>query len=182
MSIDVRCRLGIYQYAAYGSNLHPDRLRKRVSSASLIGTGLLPGYSLRFHKRGYKDGSGKCNIVTGGSGVHIAIFELAESDRSRLDQCEGVGYGYDHHTIEVDRFGTCSTYIAAEKFIDDTLTPMDWYKAYVLRGARFHGFPIEYISVLESQTAIADPDQNRARREWQLLEKLGTSKHRRQAS
>lgn len=174
--------MGIYQYAAYGSNLHPDRLRKRVSSASLIGAGLLPGYCLRFHKRSSKDGSGKCNILAGGSGVHIAVFELAESDRSRLDQCEGVGYGYGRHTIEVDRFGACSTYIATENFIDDALTPMDWYKEYVLRGARFHGFPREYISALESQTAVADPDEDRARREWQSIEKLGTCKHRRRAS
>jgi hypothetical protein len=171
--------LEFYQYAAYGSNLHPDRLRKRVSSALLIGTGLLPGYGLKFHKIGKKDGSGKCNIVVGESGVHIAIFELAESDRPGLDRCEGLGYGYDRHTIQVDGYGACSTYIAADKAIDDSLAPMDWYKEYVLRGAQFHGFPLEYISALASQTAVVDPDHHRAQKEWQSVEKLGAVKHKR---
>lgn len=178
VSIDVRCQLGFYQYAAYGSNLHPDRLRRRVSSASFIGTGLLPGYGLKFHKLSRNDGSGKCNIVAGGSGVHIAIFELAESDRARLDRCEGLGFGYDHHTVQVDSYGACATYIAADNAIDDSLAPLDWYKEYVLRGAQFHGFPLEYISALERQAAVMDPDHDRGQREWQSIEKLGASKMR----
>jgi len=49
-------------YFAYGSNLHPLRLQARLSSAQLIGTTILPGYALKFHKLGHCL-SGKCNIV-----------------------------------------------------------------------------------------------------------------------
>ena len=161
-----------YRYAAYGSNLHPDRLRQRVPSASLVGTGLLPGYSLKFHKLSKKDGSGKCNIIAGESRVYVAIFELAETDRSKLDKIEGLGYGYDHHKIPVDQYGACSTYIAAANAIDDSLAPTDWYREYVLRGARFHRFPLNYISILESQSTVVDADQDRVQREWMLVEKL----------
>lgn len=143
-----------------------------MSSASLVGTGLIPDYSLKFHKVSWKDGTGKCNIIAGGSGVYVAIFELAETDRSELDGHEGLGFGYDHHTIQVDGCGACSTYIAATDAIDDSLAPTDWYKEYVLRGARFHRFPLAYISALESRSSVADSDKDRAQQEWKLVEKL----------
>ena len=161
-----------YRYAAYGSNLHPGRLRARVPSAAFVGTGFLPSYSLRFHKRGKKDGSGKCNIVVGESGVFVAVFEIAKAERIALDKCEGLGYGYNHREIEIPEHGLCSTYIADPSAVDDTLRPVDWYKEYVLRGARFHGFPIEYVAALESISADADSDRSRSRHEWERISKL----------
>jgi hypothetical protein len=143
-----------------------------VPSATLVGTSVLRGYSLKFHKRVKKDGSGKCNIVAGGSIVHVAIFAILESDRAKLDKCEGLGYGYDHKKIQIDEYGECSTYIAAANSIDDTLCPIDWYKEYVLRGARFHRFPDEYILALETQLTVTDADHERAQGEWKLIEKL----------
>ena len=169
---DVRCHLRSYRYAAYGSNLHPIRLQKRVPSATLIGTSLLLGYSLRFHKQSSIDGSGKCNILVGESGVYVAVFEIAESERSELDKWEGLGYGYDGHEVRLDEFGVCSTYIAAPSAIDDSLSPIDWYKEYVLRGARFHGFPNEYVVRLERLTTVTDSDEDRAAREWKLVQEL----------
>ena len=47
-------------YFAYGSNLHPERLRERVPSAESLGVARLEAHVLRFHKRG-RDGSGKCD-------------------------------------------------------------------------------------------------------------------------
>lgn len=161
-----------YRYAAYGSNLHPGRLRARVPSAALLGTCFLPGYSLRFHKRGKIDGSGKCNIVVGDSGVFVAIFEIAEVERRELDRCEGLGYGYNHQEIQVPEFGSCSTYIADPRAIDDTLRPFDWYKEYVLRGADFHGLPSDYVTRLESIVADVDSNPSRSRREWKLVSGL----------
>lgn len=49
----------IHHCLAYGSNLHPLRLRKRVSTANLIGIVEMQGYQLAFHKRS-TDESGKC--------------------------------------------------------------------------------------------------------------------------
>lgn len=159
-----------YRYAAYGSNLHPKRLRKRVPSAALIGTGFLPGFRLRFHKLSDVDGTGKCNIVAGGPGVYLAIFDIATSERMQLDQIEGPGY--ERQDIQVNNFGTCSTYIAISRSIDDSLQPADWYKEYVVRGARFHAFPEEYLSPLENLPAVADADNERSCREWKLVDEL----------
>jgi len=104
--------------------------------------------------------------------VYVAVFEIAESERADLDQCEGLGYGYDNREIRLDEFGVCSTYIAASNAIDDSLCPIDWYKEYVLRGARFHGFPNEYVARIECQTTVMDSDEYRAAREWKLIQDL----------
>ncbi len=162
-----------YRYAAYGSNLHPERLRKRVPSATLLGTGFLPGYCLKFHKLSDVDGTGKCNIVVGGPGVYLAIYDIATSERTQLDRIEGPGY--ERQEIQVHDFGICSTYIASKLSIVDALQPADWYREYVVKGARFHAFPHQYLLSLESQPTVADPDNDRSCREWQLLDELQNS-------
>lgn len=166
--------MSCYRYAAYGSNLHPGRLSERTPSATLVGTRFLPDLSLRFHKRGFKDGSGKCNIVAGGSGVFVAVYDIAEAERRDLDLCEGLGYGYHHEWIPIPEYGPCLTYVADSHAIDDALRPLAWYKEYVLRGARFHGFPADYISALEGVPADTDSDGPRSRREWEFVLNLET--------
>lgn len=161
-----------YQYAAYGSNLHPDRLRRRVPSATLRGVGFVSGLELRFHKAGRLDGSGKCNILPGENGVYVAVFDIDESERGILDSCEGLGAGYNHQLIDVDRFGSCSTYIGDTSAIDNSLRPFDWYREYVVRGAKLHGFPTEYLTALENVLADVDKDRNRSEREWNLIKSL----------
>ena len=141
-------------------------------ATTLAGTSLLPDYSRRFHNRGKRDGTGKCNIIAGRSGVHVAIFVIAESDRPILDKFEGLGSGYDHKKILIDGYGECSTYIAAPHAVDDALVPLDWYREYVVRGAQFHKFPSDYISALARQAAIPDSELDRAEREWKRIEKL----------
>lgn len=161
-----------YQYVAYGSNLHPGRLQKRVPSAALVGTGLLPGYRLTFHKRSDKDGSGKCNILVGGAGVYVAVYEIPNFDREILDTCEGLGTGYHNRDVQLDGFGECSTYVADSRVIDDSVQPMDWYKEYVLQGALYHGFPGDYLAQIECLAAVVDSDETRAALEWGAIKAL----------
>ena len=158
--------LNTYHYLAYGSNLHPERLRRRVPSAVLRGTCFLPDYSLRFHKTSNVDASGKCNIVRGTEGVFVAIYAIDVAERAILDRIEGLGNGYSDMQIEAPGFGSCSTYTAEPRVIDESLCPMDWYREYVVRGARFHGFPEDYIARLESIVVEEDTDMTRAEREW----------------
>jgi gamma-glutamylcyclotransferase len=168
----IRCHLRSYQYAAYGSNLHPVRLGKRVPSARLLGTCLLPGYVLKFDKVGWKDGSGKCNVVPGAQGVYLAIFQIRECERSKLDRCEGLGQGYDSVRFEAEGFGECSSYIADSSAVDQSLRPMDWYKEMVLLGSRANKFPSHYVQAIESVSVIRDPDEKRARQQWKIVEEL----------
>ena len=161
-----------YHYAAYGSNLHPLRLRKRVSSAELLGTRVLTGRELRFNKAGFKDSSGKCNVNAGDNTVHLAVFRIKESERANLDRVEGLGKGYNSLTIQLEGIGSCSIYAAQETAINDALRPMDWYQEMVLLGCRLHRFPNDYIQAIEEVEPIADPDEDRARRQWKIVEEL----------
>jgi len=156
-------------YAAYGSNLHPLRLTERISSARLITTCFLPNWSLHFHKRS-EDASGKCNILSAGEGVHVAIFDISAADKITLDGIEGVGLGYSEIVLSIPEFGDCETYVADESYIDDSLVPYDWYRELVLIGARTHGFPDDYLKSIESIPARYDPDPIRRDRNWKTIE------------
>lgn len=156
-------------YAAYGSNLHPLRLTARISSAQLMGTSFLPGWSLHFHKRG-GDGSAKCSILPDGDGVHVAVFDVGPRDKLELDRIEGVGFGYSEILLSVPNFGDCASYIAAESHIEASLEPYDWYKEFVLLGARTHGFPNDYLHLIDSLPASRDPDLSRRVRQWKTVE------------
>ena len=156
-------------YAAYGSNLHPLRLSKRVSSAKLIGTSYLPNWSLRFHKRSI-DESGKCSIVSGGPGVYVAIFDLSFDDKATLDRIEGVGSGYTATSLQLPDFGDCESYVAQDSHIDDSLAPYDWYKELVLIGARTHGFPDSYIERIRAISTRPDPDPHRRAERWSVVD------------
>jgi len=159
------------QYAAYGSNLHPLRLAERVTSTRLLGTSHVPGWSLQFHKRG-NDGSAKCNISRLGEGVHVAVFEMAEVEKEKLDKIEGLGKGYTDSMIDVPEFGSCFTYLGSVSHICDELIPYDWYKEMVLLGCRKLDFPSGYASAIEAVKARRDPDGNRSREQWQFVERL----------
>ncbi|MCA9052552.1 MAG: gamma-glutamylcyclotransferase [Planctomycetaceae bacterium] len=173
----MRTRLRSICYAAYGSNLHPLRLRKRTPSARLLGTDHVQGMALRFHKRGRRDGSGKCNLVASrDSIVHVAVFEVALADMAQLDAIEGAGQGYRREEIVVTRFGRCTTYIAEQAHIDDSLAPFCWYRDLVLAGAELHRFPDEYRDQIQSIDVIRDPDRFRHDEHQRLLAELCQSK------
>lgn len=91
------------KYFAYGSNIHPTRFRARASSSCILCTALLPGYSLKFHKRG-GDGSGKCNAIFTGSerdALFGVIYQIPLDEKTRLDEIEGVERGYRQVEIKI---------------------------------------------------------------------------------
>ena len=160
-----------YLYAAYGSNLHPMRLVQRVPSAKLIGTGIVPGFGLRFHKRSL-DGSAKCDIVEADSDIHVAVFDIPFAEKPLLDKVEGLGSGYDEKQIAVPGFGDCQTYKAAETHIDPALTPYSWYKALVLVGSAFNNFTKRYIQSIQDVSDQRDPDEQRHAKNMALVEAM----------
>ena len=159
-------------YLAYGSNLHPLRLVDRVPSATLIGTVEMPDRKLTFHKRS-KDKSGKCNFYEEeGARMHGAVFALDSREKPELDRFEGLGYGYNEQLVTLQVRDTpyeAFVYVAASTHIDTNLRPYDWYKEYVVLGARYHGFPSEYLAELEQVESIADRDKDRIAREEKVL-------------
>ncbi len=159
-------------YLAYGSNLHPPRLRARVPSAEPLGVVRLPGWALRFHKRG-EDGSGKCNLVRQETAEAFGvIYRIQAREKVRLDRAEGLGLGYREFGMELPEFGRVFCYLANESHIDEALLPFDWYKAFVLAGAEFHGLPAEYRHLIEQVPHLPDPDPARSLEARSILMRL----------
>lgn len=156
------------RYAAYGSNLHPHRLGRRVPSAELLGTSWLQDRALHFHKQGM-DGSGKCNMKASGPGVHLAIYTMLAEEKPILDKLEDVGRGYSISMIDVPGYGSCFTYVANDTHIVDDLDPYCWYHEMVVLGCRLLDFPEHYIAEIAAVTPLRDPDAARRRDKWQLV-------------
>lgn len=157
-SIDARADL---RYFAYGSNLHPLRLMRRLENPRLVGTARLDGWVIDFDKRG-RDGSGKCSIAPGTGCVYGAVYALSAADKTRLDIIEGVGAGYECIEVELPGSDRASTYVAMPQARSPGLAPFEWYLQLVVAGADFHGFPAAYRAGLVARHAVPDPDPARA--------------------
>ena len=168
-----------YQYYfAYGSNLHPLRLEKRIGKAEIIATGELPNAKLLFSKKG-KDNSAKCTIRIDkeiNKKVFGVIYKISRKQKSVLDNYESLGKGYTEEEIMVHAIDgkqyNCFTYIAMEKYIKDDLSPFDWYKELVYLGAIYNNFPKKYIKKLKDQPSVPDNDSTRASKNRRLIEKI----------
>jgi hypothetical protein len=119
-----------------------------------------------------KDGTGKCNIVPGQGAVHLAVFEILESERRLLDKCEGLGKGYNRLMVELQGFDECSTYVAASAATSESLQPVDWYKSMVMLGCVVHDFPRPYIRAISAIPAIEDQDVDRSRQQWRIVQQM----------
>ncbi|MDR7415266.1 MAG: gamma-glutamylcyclotransferase family protein [Armatimonadota bacterium] len=137
-------------YFAYGSNLDSDRLHKRIGRDRVDSkVGYLRDYRFAFNKKG-NDGSGKANIVPrGGSQVWGAVYRLTSAELSYLDRCEGVPGHYERRQVEVmTREGEiihAQTYIANREKVSAGLRPTREYLDHILKGAKEHGLPAEYV-------------------------------------
>jgi hypothetical protein len=149
-------------YLAYGSNLYPPRLRARIALRAERGTVALDGWTLAFGKRG-GDGSAKCTLLArAGARAWGAVYAIDPAAKATLDAIEGAGHGYTVHWLECPPHGPCFLYLAAAATLEPGLAPFDWYKAYVLAGARYHALPPDYIEAIAGVAARADPDRARA--------------------
>lgn len=163
------------KYFAYGSNLLPGRLLARTPSASLLSTAVLSEHQLCFHKRG-GDQSGKCDAFYTGDPTHRvygAIYEISPSERRILDQIEGAGYRTVDQVVstaegEVEAF----LYQAMDSWVDKSLLPFDWYREFVLQGARFHGFERAYVNTIETVSFTSDPDPVRRKQNIEILTRI----------
>lgn len=149
------------KYFAYGSNMSEKRLQKRVPSAKRLGKYYLKSHQLRFHKAS-EDGSAKCDAYCTDNPEDIiigALFEMNESDRAYLDKVEGLGLGYDEKYVSVisDTAEEVTALIYVATHINNNLKPYTWYLNHVVIGAKETGVPDEYLTSIETTSAIADP-------------------------
>jgi cation transport regulator ChaC len=158
-------------YFSYGSNMSIRRFRLRVPSAACIGSSILKGHELRFHKVSSRDGSAKCDVVVTASPdqvVYGVVYRIDETEKPGLDRAEGLGFGYEQKYVSIEMENGAEVrafcYFATE--IAPHLKPFDWYREHVLRGARENNLPEAYIHRIQATEAVAD--DNVVRRETEL--------------
>lgn len=141
------------------------RLVDRVPSAKVVSVTRLEKHRLKFHKKS-KQGSGKCDIEHTNNPCDIVygvVFQIPASEKTALDKKEGLGNGYNQKSVSVlaqnGETLNAVTYYATD--IDPSLKPFGWYKEHVVRGAKEHHLPPEYIKSIEAVKSVADPDQKR---------------------
>lgn len=170
-----------FRYFAYGSNMHPLRLGLRTPTCRALGTASIARHSLRFHKRSDTLGhvSGKCDaFYTGRAGdvIYGVLYEVHVRERRHLDEAEGAGGGYHGVDLSVTLAGEAReayTFVADTDWIDESLSPYDWYVAIVSSGARIHGLPMEYQARLRSIPSVSDPDRERAAHHFEIARGTG---------
>lgn len=151
-------------YFAYGANVHPAWLRRRIPDAILIGPGMLPGYRLAFRKRG-RDGAARsdaCPSDAPGAALPGALYRMRAPDLQRLG---AAGAGYLSRQVRVESpTGPLDAiaWVAAPGEIDTGLLPWDWYVALIRAGAEQLGLPEGHRRWLSNVRTAVDPDTARA--------------------
>ena len=172
--------MNTFLYFAYGSNMSERRLRDRVSSAKVIGPGVLQNYYLTFNKCS-SDGSGKCTIEPCKSGrVYGVLFEIKKKQEKCLDKVEGLCKGYKDRkvSIKIRNYKQPETYECRTTLCDvktyqatnpcQNLKPYFWYKQHVLVGAIEQNLPPWYIHRLIQVKAKKDTRPKDVKRELNI--------------
>jgi hypothetical protein len=132
----------------------------------------LQGRELRCRKRG-RDGSAKCDLAPRPDRVAFGVvYAMDPGERPALDRAEGLGHGYREQGLLVPGLGPVFCYVADPAYLDETLRPFPWYRAYVLEGARHFGFPASYRARVAAWETVPDPDPERAAAQARLLAAL----------
>lgn len=152
---------GAQLYFAYGSNLSRTQMADRCPSAVFVARALLPDHVLTFPRWSArrKCGVGGIAARTGGK-VWGVVYRIAARDIVSLDASEG----YDsNHPPHENNYIRAAVEIMREGRPDDLLTVLTYfavampgkhipsadYRDTIIRGAREHDLPSDYIAGLE---------------------------------
>ena len=151
-------------YFAYGSNLDLDQMRERLPDVRVVGLAALRDHRLTFPLYFERWGGGTAGVTHAHGGtVWGVLYEMSETDLAALDAHEGWKGPGDHHnlydrdlaTVELTRpdDGSVPRRVRAYTYFARTLNPSApsrFYLDTMLKGARYHRLPPEYIEWLES--------------------------------
>ncbi len=151
-------------YFAYGANVHPGWLHRRVPEAQLHGAALLPGHRLVFRKRG-RDGAARsdaCPSTAPGDALPGALYWLPPGSLERLGAA-GAGYRSAEVMVTVAEGEIrARTWIADATEQAEGLLPWDWYVELIRAGAELLELPAEHRRWLQGVPVARDPDRERA--------------------
>ncbi len=140
-------------YAAYGSNLDPDRMAERAPYSPALDAGWLPGWRLTFGGEDRSWDGALCTIVEDPtSHVYVVLYEIAADDQAALDEWEGVGMGlFDKITVRVE---TLDGDVPAVVYVLDGYEgglPTALYLGMIAEAAEAGGAPADYVAEIRSR-------------------------------
>ncbi len=147
-------------YFAYGSNLDPETfLGRRRMKPHEARTALLREYRLVFDLAVGKGERGVANLLpTAGEWVHGVAYRLSESGARWLDRTEGVPRSYQRVDVALEADGNLRldafTYVSPHRRPERK--PSRRYLELLLRGARHHGLPEEWVAWLRDLPQAVD--------------------------
>lgn len=138
-------------YFSYASNMDPEQMKSRCSSAEWIGVGLLKDHELVFNRRGtYRDGGVGSVEPAEGERVYGVIWKIDLNDLLRLDEFENLD-AYKRETFRVlDLEGESHECHAYQAKPEGEYDPDPVYLRKVIRAAKAAGLPEQYIERLEA--------------------------------
>ncbi|HEY2953964.1 MAG TPA: gamma-glutamylcyclotransferase family protein [Candidatus Eisenbacteria bacterium] len=160
-------------YFAYGSNLDPEQMESRCPGATVVGLAALHDHRLSFPRNSDRWGGGVSSLqLAHGHTVWGMLFDLTEEQIAALDRYEGfVGPGNQHNvydreqvTVELTRpdDGSFPRRVRAWAYLarpSNPSPPSRRYMETVLRGARHHRLPEEYVAKLAGVTTAPEPTE-----------------------
>jgi hypothetical protein len=158
-------------YFAFGSNLDPDQMGSRCPGAKVVGLAVLRDHRIGFPLYANSWGCGVASIqLAHGSNVWGVLLELTDEDMAALDGYEGYrGPGDQHNvydreqvTVELVRpdDGSIPRRVRAAAYVARPSNPSPPSRRYldtILRGARHHRLPEEYIAKLAAIPVAPEP-------------------------
>jgi len=151
-------------YFAYGSNLDPRQMSERCPGHGVAGLAALHDYRLGFPLRSDRWGGGTAGpLHAHGQTVWGIVYDIGEKDLAALDShegCQGPGNPhnlYDRELVTVDLVrtddGSVPRRVRAWVYVARVIhpaPPSSRYLETLLRGARHHRLPEDYIEQLET--------------------------------
>lgn len=140
-------------YAAYGSNLDPERMAIRAPHSPLQGTGWLVGWRLTFGGE-HESWEGPLGTIveSPGSQVYVALYDLTKEDERALDQWEGIDIGL--WTKLRVRVATLDGEVTAWVYVLEAYEggmPSARYLGMLADAAEAGGAPGDYVTELRSR-------------------------------
>ena len=144
-------------YAAYGTNLAPERMAIRAPHSPLRGSGWLVGWRLTFggEDHGWEGALGTV-VEDAGHQVYVTLYDLTATDERALDEWEGVAIGLFHkirvrvQTLE----GEALTWIYVLNAYEGGM-PSARYLGMLADAAEAGGAPDDYVAELRSRPCIS---------------------------
>ena len=157
-------------YFAFGSNLDPDQMQARCPAHRVVGMAVLRDHKLVFPIFSPSWGGGVASLqLSHGHDVWGMLYELDDEDLRALDGYEAFhGPGNPHNLYEREPVwveltrpedGSVPRRVKAAAYLAHTANPSPPSRRYVdalLKGARAHKLPDDYIAALMKLPVLAE--------------------------